>query len=146
MAARLLIVDDEADIRDMLCRHFEFMGYAVDSAANAREALDKLRRARIEVVISDIVMPGMSGVDLLRMIRNQYPMTHVIMITGCVTLDNALACMRRGADTCVFKPLEDLTELETAITRAIDDLQRWQGKFRALKAMAPQTGRKRHGR
>ena len=137
MPARILIVDDEAEIRDMLCRHFEFMGYDVDSAARAMEALEKLQAQRTEVVISDIVMPGIDGVDLLKIIRNLYPMTHVIMITGHVTLDHALACMRRGADTCVFKPLADMGELEEAVGRAIEDLRRWQEKFHLLKAMAP---------
>jgi len=137
MGARLLIVDDEPEIREMLCRHFEYLDYEVDSAADGLEALEKLRTARTEVVISDIVMRGMDGVDLLRAIRKQYPMTHVIMMTGHVTLDNALSCMRHGADTCVFKPLTDLGELEAAVDMAVADLRHWQEKFRALQAMSP---------
>jgi len=140
MGARILIVDDEADNREMLCRHFEFEGYEVDSAANGEEALEQMRSARIEVVISDFIMPVMDGIDLLRAIRRQYPMTHVIMMTGYATLDNALSCMRHGADTCVFKPLTDLAELEAAVERAIADLRRWQEKFRTLRGLTIRQG------
>ena len=144
MSARILIVDDEVEICEMLSRHFEFLGYDVDSAAGAGEALEKLQAQRTEVVISDIVMPGINGVDLLKIIRNLYPMTHVIMITGYVTLDNALACMRRGADTCVFKPLADLGELEEAVGRAIKDLRRWQEKFHLLRSIVSKAGEEAH--
>ena len=107
MNARLLIVDDEAEIRDMLSRHFRYLGFQVDTACDGIEAMEKLAEARTEVIISDIVMPRMNGVELLRAVRQQYPMIHTIMITGYMTLENALGCMRHGADTCVFKPLED---------------------------------------
>jgi DNA-binding NtrC family response regulator len=135
MAARILIVDDEQDILNMLSRHFSFKGYEVGTARGAIEALSLLEAQRFEVVISDVCMPGINGVDLLKIIRNQFPMTHVIMMTGQVSLDTALACMRRGADTCIFKPFSDLRELEEAVELAISDLKRWQDKFLALKAM-----------
>ena len=138
MNARLLIVDDEPAIGEMLARHFKFLGYDVDTAANGVEALRKLAKNRTEVIISDIVMPEMDGIELLRAVRTQYPMTHTIMITGYVTLDNALACMRLGADTCVFKPLEDLEELEEAVESAVCSLRRWQNKLRELRKIKTQ--------
>lgn len=146
MKARLLIVDDEADIREMLARHFRFLGYEVETAANGSGALAKLAEVRTEVVISDIVMPEMDGVELLRAVRSQYPMIHVIMITGYVTLENALACMRHGADACVFKPLEDLAELEETVALAIGALKRWQDKLRELRKMKRCVAEKNHGR
>ena len=145
MKARLLIVDDEAGVREMLSRHFRFLGYQVDTASDGNEALRKLAEARTEVVISDIVMPEMDGVELLRAIRRQYPMTHVIMVTGYVTLENALACMRHGADTCIFKPLEDLAELEEAVVLAVGSLKQWQEKLQGLVAMKPPIVEGRHG-
>ena len=145
MKARLLIVDDEAEVREMLSRHFRFLGYHVDTASDGNEALRKLAEARTEVVISDIVMPQMDGVELLRAIREQYPMTHVIMITGYVTLGNALACMRHGADTCIFKPLEDLAELEEAVVLALGNLKQWQEKLQGLVAMKPPIVEEQHG-
>ncbi len=146
MKARLLIVDDEIEICEMLSRHFRYLGFHVDTASDGIEALEKLAKARTEVVISDIVMPQMDGVELLRTIRQQYPMIHTIMITGYVTLENALACMRHGADTCVFKPLEDLTELEEAVEFAVGRLKRWHEKLRMLQAMNPAVSGDSHGR
>ena len=146
MKARLLIVDDEPEICEMLSRHFRYLGFHVDTASDGIEALEKLAKARTEVIISDIVMPQMDGVELLRTIRQQYPMIHTIMITGYVTLENALACMRHGADTCVFKPLEDLTELEEAVEFAVGRLKRWHEKLRMLQAMNPAVSGDPHGR
>lgn len=137
MKARLLIVDDEPEIRDMLSRHFRYLGFKVDTASDGVEALEKLSNVRTEVIISDIVMPRMDGVELLRTVQKQYPMIHTIMITGYVTLENALSCMRHGADNCIFKPLEDLTELEEAVQSAVARLKRWQEKLRTLQAMNP---------
>lgn len=135
MKARILIVDDEEHICKMLSRHFQYLGYAVDVACNGREALEKLEQIKTDVVISDIKMPEMDGVELLRHLRQDYPMTRVIMITGYVTMENALACLRHGADTCIFKPIEDMSELEDAVDRAVAYLQRWQEKLKMLREM-----------
>lgn len=137
MNGRLLIVDDEKEIREMLQRHFRLLGYNVLTAANGEDALLLLDKRLIDVVVSDIRMPVMDGVSLLREIRRQYPMIHVIMITGYVTLENALACMRNQADTCIFKPLEDMVELEDAVEKALKSLDRWKQKFRELQGMKP---------
>ena len=145
MSAKLLIVDDEVEIRDMLSRHFQYLGFQVETACDGIEAIEKLAQARTEVIISDIVMPRMNGVELLRIVRQQYPMIHSIMVTGYVTLDNALSCMRLGADTCVFKPLEDLTELENAIDVAVSRLRRWQEKLKILQTMNPVVSGETHG-
>ncbi len=139
MKGRLLIVDDEVEIREMLSRHFRMIGYGVDLAGNGVEALEVLSSRPIDVVISDIMMPKMDGVSLLREIRVQYPMIRVIMITGYITLENALACMRNKADTCIFKPLNDLAELEEAIAFAINNLKHWQEKLQELKGMKSMT-------
>ncbi len=134
---RILVVDDEENIRDMLKRHFRFIGYEVECAANGKEALDFMNKKRFEVVISDINMPDMDGIELLRAIKHSAPMTHCIMITGYVTMDNVLACMRLGADTCVFKPLEDMAELEEAVKKAVEHLKHWQMKLKTLIKMKP---------
>jgi DNA-binding NtrC family response regulator len=139
MAAKLLIVDDEEHICSMLSRHFEYLGYDVTTADCAKKALAFLENAKADVVISDIMMPGMSGVEMLKIIRREYPMTRVIMITGYVTLENGLACLRYGADTCVFKPIEDVAELETAVARAVDYLNHWQSKLKMLRELKSQT-------
>ena len=141
MKVCILVVDDELEIRDMLSRHFRFMDCEVETAENGKEALAIMAKTRVDIVISDILMPEMDGVELLRAIRDEYPMVHVIMITGYVTMENVLACMRHGADTCVFKPLADLEEIENAVRRAIDSIQRWLDILHELKEMKPaETG------
>ena len=137
MKVRLLIVDDEIDICEMLSRHFRYLGYDVETASNGIEALEKLATKNTQIVISDIKMPQMDGIKLLRAVRQQYPMIHIIMITGYVTQENALFCMRQGADTCIFKPLEELAELEEAVSSAIVQIKHWQGKLKALREMSP---------
>ena len=146
MKVKILIVDDEIEICEMLSRHFRYIGYEVDMAFNGVEAMEKLAQSSFQVVISDIVMPKMDGVELLRALKKQYPMIHIIMITGYVTLENALSCMRLGADTCVFKPLEDLTELENVVVNAVNALKQWQEKLKMLKAMNPTVSGSLHGR
>ena len=135
MSVHILVVDDESEIREMLYRHFRYQGYEVETAADGNEALEKLSSAKIDIVISDIMMPGMDGIDLLKAIRDQYPMIHTIMITGYVTLENALACMRRGADTLLFKPLVDLTLLDRRVAMAVQEIKHWVELLRELQAM-----------
>jgi len=135
MSFQILIVDDELEIREMLTRHFRLLGYQVATAENGEEALAFLGEHKVDVVISDIRMPVMDGVALLKRIRNEYPMIRVVMITGYVTLENALACMRYQADTCIFKPLEDLSELEKAVENGVQMIETWKRKFRELRGM-----------
>jgi DNA-binding NtrC family response regulator len=137
MNPRILIVDDEADIRNSLKRRYQLKGYEVDTADQGGSALALLEQKPYQVVISDIKMPGIDGIELLRRIRAEYPMTRVIIMTGYVTLENGLACLRHGADTCIFKPLEDLTEMDQAIVNALKFLDHWQIKFLQLKGLPP---------
>lgn len=131
----LLVVDDDEVICRMLDLYFRRKGYDVELAANGKEALRALERRVTRVVISDIKMPEMDGIELLAEIRTQYPMTRVIMITGSVTLDNVLACMRKQADTCIMKPLADLGELNRAVIRAFEHLEHWERKLLELQEM-----------
>ena len=133
----IVIVDDEEVIRDALSRHFRFRGYSVRTAADGDEALAILAKEKADVLISDIRMPGMSGVDLLKAAKHEYPMMHVIMITGYVTQESVLSCMRHGADTCIFKPWPDLVEIEAAVTNAVSSIHTWKQKLRQLYEMKP---------
>lgn len=123
---RLLIVDDEKAITDTLARFFEFEGYSVITVNDPYSALKAVSRESVFVVISDIAMPGMSGVELLKRIKQYNGMIQVIMITGFVTLENILTCLRYGADECYLKPLSDLGVLKRAVDEALAKLRRWQ--------------------
>jgi CheY-like chemotaxis protein len=141
MKKHLLVVDDEQEIRDMLSRQFRFLGYSVLTAGNGREALALMENTPVEIVISDIRMPVMDGIDLLRVIHRDYPMTHVIMLTGYVTQENILSCMRHGADTCIFKPIEDMEEIKNAVARAEEALNTWMRKIHELRARKTLPGK-----
>ena len=136
MKPQLLVVDDETEISDLLRRHFGYLGYEVTTADNGVRALRVLESKRMDIVISDIRMPGMNGIDLLESIRSEYPMIRVIMITGYVTQENILACMRLGAEACIFKPLEDLEELEGVVANTWKQIQRW---WRVLAELGTQS-------
>jgi CheY-like chemotaxis protein len=135
MSAEILVVDDEAEIREMLSRHFRYLGYKVELAANGKDALEQLEKKKFDILISDIMMPEMNGVELLRSVRSEYPMLRPIMITGYVTLENALACIRYGADSCVFKPLYDLTVLEKAVDAAVAKSKYWMEILKELRGL-----------
>lgn len=135
MYNRLLIVDDEQGIRESLVDFFTLQGYYAISAENGISALKKMSSQKIDLIVSDIVMPVMNGVELLKQVKIEYPMVQVIMITGYVTLDNALACLRRGAEACVFKPFENMKELLQAVNTAKMKLENWDNKLKMLLAM-----------
>lgn len=132
---RILIVDDEESIRVALSRHFRMQDMEVDTACEGIDALDKLSRSPYRVMICDVMMPRMDGIGLLRRMRSEYPMTRSIMITGYVTLENALACLKFGAETCIFKPFADLSELDQAVESAFAYHERWEQKLLQLRGM-----------
>ena len=138
MKARLLVVDDEVEIREMLSRHFRFDDYEVHTATNGARAIEVMRREKIDVVISDIMMPEMDGITLLRLLRDEYPMVHTILITGYVHQGNLLAGIRHGAFNCIFKPLHDMTELEQSVSAAVLATNRWYRKLCELHEMKPE--------
>lgn len=135
MNRRLLVVDDEAPLRDSLARHFKLAGIQAETAVDGEDALEKLAKIPYRVVVSDIMMPRLDGIGLLRRIRQEYPMTRAVMITGYVTLENALSCVQLGADTCVFKPFRDLSELDQAVEAAFAFHERWERKLLELRGL-----------
>ena len=101
----ILLVDDELGILDSLRKIFEREGFCVAVTDSGEEALASLRRTRTHVVLADIMMPKMNGVELLRASRAICPATEVIMMTAFGTIENAVECMRQGAYDFIAKPL-----------------------------------------
>lgn len=96
-SATILVVDDEADLRRLLGRTLELEGYAVLSAADAERALETLQKQLVDVVITDVRMPGMSGVDLVREVKAAYPHTEIICLTAYGRVSDGVEAMRLGA-------------------------------------------------
>jgi DNA-binding NtrC family response regulator len=132
---RLLVVDDEEEVVEMICRNLELEGYQVEGVTDPTEALERVREENFQVVISDIKMPELSGPDLLKEIKNIDGIVQVIMITGYVTPSNIISCLSRGANDCLFKPL-DLDRLNKTVEQSIEKLERWRevlGEISGLK-------------
>jgi two-component system, NtrC family, sensor kinase len=119
MAGQILIVDDERDIRQLLREMLTLEGHAVTEAANGSEALARLRDASFDVVVTDVRMPNLSGVELLRRVREASPSTEVIVATAYAELDTAIECIRAGAFDLLRKPF-NLQELFSCVTRALE--------------------------
>lgn len=126
MKIKILVVDDEPEITDSLVRILKVEGYDATGVTNPLIALEMVKRDNYLVVISDIQMPEMRGTELLRRIKEYNGMIQVIIITGYITIDNILTCLRRGANDCFFKPLKDKDELLAAVKVAADKLLRWE--------------------
>ena len=135
MQIRILIVDDEKEICEGLARHFNFLGYDACSETNPVDALKRVETENFHVVISDIRMPEMYGSELCEKIKQHNGAIKVIMITGFVTMNSIMECMRFGAETCLFKPLEDLTVLEDAVNEAVKKLEMWQDIMKYIRSM-----------
>jgi response regulator RpfG family c-di-GMP phosphodiesterase len=116
---RILIVDDEDHIRSLLTRHLEADGLECAASPSAQDALGQMRRQRFSLVISDFMMPGMSGMELLHRVRQNDPEAAFIMITGIMDINTAIDSLRIGACDFITKPFE-LPALQRAVSRALE--------------------------
>ncbi|HCY85701.1 MAG TPA: response regulator [Desulfobacteraceae bacterium] len=115
----VLIVDDEPDIAASLSMLMTDEGYEAMTAANGREALDLYVRHDVDVVITDIRMPVVDGLSLLREIKRVDPYAAIIVMTGFASVENVVSAMREnGAFDYLLKPIEDMDILSMAVSRA----------------------------
>jgi DNA-binding NtrC family response regulator len=102
---RILVVDDDESLRWVTQAQLQQSGYEASAAASGREALDRVREDPPDLVITDLMMPGMSGLDLLKRIRAEYPEVIVIMVTAFGAVDTAVEAMKAGAYDYPTKPV-----------------------------------------
>jgi len=119
---RILVVDDDASLRRVLQVQLEQEGYAVASAASAQQTLSMLQVQPYDLVISDLKMPGSSGLELLRQIRLQYPEAIVLILTAFGTVETAVEAMKSGAYDYLTKPVHP-DELSLVVGRALEHLR-----------------------
>ncbi|MFC1798652.1 sensor histidine kinase [Thermodesulfobacteriota bacterium] len=117
----VLLVDDEVDIRDVLKISLTDSGYKVLTAENGIEALRLFREAQPPVVLTDIKMPDMDGIELLRKIKYENPETEVVMITGHGDMDLAIESLKHEATDFITKPI-NVDALEIALKRAYEKI------------------------
>lgn len=118
---RILIVDDDERISQMLAIALVKAGYACTTASNTGLAADKLREQEFDLVFLDINMPGKTGIEYLPEIKEYYPDTAVIMLTGVDDLSTAVDAMQQGAYDYVNKPLRSISELTLRIEHALSN-------------------------
>jgi DNA-binding NtrC family response regulator len=119
MSARILVTDDEEIVVRSTVRVLEGGGYAIDTASDGAEALRKVDEADYDVLILDIMMPKMDGLEVLRRVKETHPDIEVIMFTGLAQIETAVNCMKLGAFDYLAKPFEP-DELRLAVTRALE--------------------------
>ncbi len=118
---KLLIVDDEVEICDFLKSFFEERNYEVKTASSGEATLNLVEQFKPHIVLLDIKMPGMDGIQVLATLKKKFPRTKVIMVTALETRDKIEECLRLGADNYITKPLS-LEYLENDVREKIEAL------------------------
>ncbi|ABQ27726.1 sigma-54-dependent transcriptional regulator [Geotalea uraniireducens] len=115
--AKILVIEDDKPLRELLHMELTRSGYKVESASDGEEGLDKYRQEVFNVVLLDMRMPGMDGVEVLRQMRTESTIPEVIVFTGHGTIETAVECIKYGAYDYLTKPVK-LDELEMVIDKA----------------------------
>jgi two-component system, OmpR family, phosphate regulon sensor histidine kinase PhoR len=121
-AIRVLVVDDELDIREGSERILSRIGFHLSTAARGDEALQIFERARPDIVLLDLKMPGLDGMEVLQRLRELDPSILVIVITGYATVETAIEAMKQGAYDFIPKPFEP-DQLRIVVNRAADKIR-----------------------
>lgn len=130
---RLLLVDDEERFLATTRILLEKRGVdSIHTATNGADALEILRKERVDVVVLDVKMPGMDGVEVLRRIKQEYPLVEVIMLTGHASVESAVDGLKLGAFDYVMKPI-DIPDLLAKIEEAFDKKRAQDEKIRSAK-------------
>jgi len=141
MSARILIVDDEATIRDSLLEALNAEGYDTQSAETGEEALAKCHGSDFDLVVTDLRLPGVSGLEILQALRNQNRQTPVIMMTAYGDVDTAVSAMRLGAYDFIPKPFRLGTikkQVRAALRATLDQAILPVGETVTAKPVEPQ--------
>jgi len=134
--AYVLVVDDEGANRYSVSKTLQKVGYMVSEAANGEEALEMISRQTFDVVLTDIRMPGLDGIELLRRIREQSPEVIVILMTAYATLGNAVEALRLGAHDYLIKPSSS-ADIRQSVARGVErarNLKRRRNLLDAIKS------------
>ena len=128
----VLHVDDDPMILSLVCKKLNDKGYKVVSLEDSSRVLNRLLETDCRVVLLDIDMPGINGLDLLQRIKEHDGGIQVLMLTGLVSMTTVLESMRRGAEACFFKPINDFEPLISCLDMTFTKLDRWWKTLREL--------------
>lgn len=122
---KLLIVDDEALVRQIIEDSLEDLDYTIFHAGDAKEAFHVLETERVQVMLFDLKMPGMNGVDLCAKVKTLYPATIIYAMSGYRSLFDLVGCLSAGFEDYFAKPFE-ITTIRDEVEHAFAKLQRWK--------------------
>ena len=129
---RLLLVDDEEEFRRTIAKRMKLRGIVPDESASGEECLAFLEKKTVDVVVLDVKMPGMSGIETLYHIKKKHPKTEVILLTGHATTQDGVEGIKRGAFDYLSKPIE-LDHLLEKIKHAYDKIGREEEKLKEIE-------------
>ncbi len=141
---RVLVVDDNASLLRFLVSAFSANGCMVTQAAAAEQALTRITEQSFDLVVSDIKMPGLSGLDLLRAVKGQQPGTPVVLITGNPSVNSAVFGLRHGAYDYLPKPFS-IREVQELLARIRADRQKWDGQVLLPAGLTEELSRRQSG-
>jgi DNA-binding NtrC family response regulator len=132
MKTRVLIVDDEEKFSEPLAERLTLRDYDVTTSQTGEDAIAKIKKYNYDVVVLDVLMPGMSGIETLGAIKKIKPLTEVIMLTGHATVESAIEGMKLGATDFLMKPCET-EDLVSKIQKAHDRKVEQEERIREAK-------------
>ncbi|MCD6199699.1 MAG: response regulator [Deltaproteobacteria bacterium] len=132
MKTRVLIVDDEKEFVDLVSERLTMRDYDVTACYSGEEALETVKKYNFDIVVLDILMPGIDGIETLREIKRIKPLTEVILLTGHAAVNTAIEGMRLGAYDYLTKPCE-ISDLVTKLDKAHDRKAEQEERIRAAK-------------
>jgi DNA-binding response OmpR family regulator len=127
MQIKVLLVDDEKEFVDVLAERLETRGFAVSKAYSGDEAVKMVEDGEPDVVVLDVLMPGMDGVSTLKRIKKDHPLVEVIMLTGNATVESAIEGMKLGAFDYLMKPADNkelVEKINAAANRRKEQIER----------------------
>jgi two-component system, NtrC family, response regulator PilR len=116
---KILVVDDEEDVRETLSTVLENLDYDPYVAANGEEALETIRQKPIDIILSDLYMPGMNGIELLKRVKSEKKSIVFLMITAHPTIETAVDAIKKGAYDYLTKPFH-IEEVRIKLGRAME--------------------------
>ena len=131
--AKILVVDDDRQLADILAEYLNMLGYQATMAYGGREGLEMFKRDDFQLVITDLMMPDMDGMELMEAIKRLDRRVIVMVITGFGTIESAVSAIKKGAYDFIPKPFK-MEELEVIVKRALErhSIVRQLGVFRGL--------------
>ncbi|MCX6165023.1 MAG: response regulator, partial [Ignavibacteriae bacterium] len=116
---KILVVDDESTICDSVKKILSRKGYSVENTLNATDAIEKMKKEKYDILITDLMMPKISGMELIELVKKYYPEIDVLVITGYATIDTAVQATKLGVLDYIQKPFTP-NELTDRIQKAIE--------------------------